>query len=70
MPILDFTADSRLPSLKHAFWLYWVLAIPLTAAVLASFALFQAHISAKHDKEDRVAAEPKIRRSVAEKLCV
>ena len=54
MPIMDFTVDQRLPSLKHTFWLYWAVALPVTTAVLLLYAIFQVYIEQKHRREDQV----------------
>jgi hypothetical protein len=52
MPILDFTADTSLPSMKHTFWLYWTITAPLTVAVLAGYAVFQRVTDQKYRRED------------------
>jgi hypothetical protein len=52
MPILDFTADTPLPSMKHTFWLYWTITAPLTVAVLAGYAVFQRVTDQKYRRED------------------
>jgi len=64
MPMIDFTADRRLPSLKQAFWLYWAVALPLTVAVLVAYASFQIYVEDKHRKEDR----PPVRDTAALKV--
>ncbi|KAK0639499.1 hypothetical protein B0T16DRAFT_336990 [Cercophora newfieldiana] len=40
MPILDFGADSRLPDVKGAFWLYWAVTLPMTFFILGGYAMF------------------------------
>jgi hypothetical protein len=52
MLILDFTADTPLPSMKHTFWLYWTITAPLTVAVLAGYAVFQRVTDQKYRRED------------------
>ena len=54
MPILDFTADNRLPSVKHAFWMYWAITTPLTFTVLAAYIVFQKVTDQKHRRDDSV----------------
>jgi hypothetical protein len=61
MPILDFTTDHRLPSLKHTFWLYWAVAVPVTAVVLLLYAIFQVYVEEKHRREDQVHDVPSLR---------
>jgi cytochrome bd-type quinol oxidase subunit 1 len=53
MPILDFTANSRLPSVNHTFWLYWIITAPLTVAVLISYLSFVIHVNQKYKKKYR-----------------
>lgn len=54
MPILDFTADNQLPSVKHTFWMYWAITTPLTFTVLAAYIVFQKVTDQKHRRDDSV----------------
>lgn len=52
MPVLDFTVDSQLPQKRDTFWLYWVIAVPLTACVLAAYVAFEQLTARKRRRQD------------------
>ncbi|KAF2650926.1 hypothetical protein K491DRAFT_696890 [Lophiostoma macrostomum CBS 122681] len=48
MPILDFTAHSRVPSADRAFWLYWSITVPLTVMVLIAYLSYVFYVNRKY----------------------
>jgi hypothetical protein len=55
MPMFDYTTPSRFPAVRPSFWLYWVVAAPLTAVVLAAYLLYVVITEHRHRIEEQQA---------------
>ena len=67
MPLFDWQATSKGAVVGPYFWIYWAFAIPLTALVLGTWAVWIRVLLKRHEREDNEVRARNIRGLVSQK---